>query len=321
MCYMDIYVCSTPYHIFVSICLIKKNENMCSIYLTTNDKEMKRKFEEISIKLLNDKFIESVYIRKRNKYLEFFQFERLKDQFEYRKVIKHKIASSIYLFPWNPYTLYTLSNFWFKKSDNIILVEDAANVYAFPKPAKWKLILKKIIFNFDENFFDRKKVNEILVQYPDLYYFFQRDKLQKLDLDLLFSDYSVKEKEQLISLFIDDSYIAEMKKLKANVIVILTQPLSEDGYISEAEKIKRYEEIIEMFYKKFDIIIKRHPREKTIYNFEGVLEFDGSFPSELFTLLEIRFSKAIGICTSAIDFLDAKEKFNTDENFFKHLES
>nr|WP_307903346.1 hypothetical protein [Clostridium botulinum] len=34
-------------------------------------------------------------------------------------------------------------------------------------------------------------------------------------------------------------------------------------------------------------------------------------------MLDIKFEKAIGICTGAIKFVDAKEAFNIDEDFLK----
>ncbi|MCS4477590.1 hypothetical protein JTS98_08400 [Clostridium botulinum] len=34
-------------------------------------------------------------------------------------------------------------------------------------------------------------------------------------------------------------------------------------------------------------------------------------------MLDIKFEKAIGVCTGSVKFVDAKETFNIDENFLK----
>ena len=39
---------------------------------------------------------------------------------------------------------------------------------------------------------------------------------------------------------------------------------------------------------------------------------------EIFKLANIKFKKAIGICTSAVKFINAEEVFNINEDFLKN---
>jgi len=122
------------------------------------------------------------------------------------------------------------------------------------------------------------------------------------------------KKKSILNIFSDKLCI---DNLGNKVLLILSQPLCEDGYITEEKKIKLYKKIIDRYGYGYDVVLKKHPREKTKYNLENVLELDGNFPSELFKLLNIKFEKAIGVCTGAIKFVNAKEAFNIDEDFLK----
>jgi hypothetical protein len=67
--------------------------------------------------------------------------------------------------------------------------------------------------------------------------------------------------------------------------ILFTQPLSEDGFITEMKKIDIYRDVISMF-PKIRIGIKPHPREKTDYkiHFPFATVFNGTYPGELIYL-------------------------------------
>ncbi|WLR41586.1 alpha-2,8-polysialyltransferase family protein [Bacillus carboniphilus] len=317
---MNLYICSTTYHIYVSLCIHMASRKKGILYLTTNNKKTYKVFLELEKKILQIGLMDEVVIRHRGRLKEHLYIENIIDRNEYKK-FKGKVENgTVYNFGWNPYTLFVSSNFLYKKLNNFIFVEDGANVYAFAKPTKRTLLLKKYLYGINSDFYKNEKVKKILVQYPEKYQSHLKNKLEHLNLNSLVSKLSDIEIQKIIQAFVTND---ELKKLNAlstdNSIIFLTQPLSEDGFISEKEKITLYKKLVKEYGDGHKIIIKKHPRETTKYCFDNILEIDASFPSELFSLLGIKFSKAIGICTSAINTIDAKEKFNVDEKFLMNL--
>lgn len=83
--------------------------------------------------------------------------------------------------------------------------------------------------------------------------------------------------------------------------ILLTQPLSEDGYITEIEKIAIYAKILERVGTE-NLLIKPHPREVSDYKryFPDACVFDQSVPMQLLTLNGIRFEEAYTLFSSAV---------------------
>ncbi|TWT27719.1 polysialyltransferase family glycosyltransferase [Planomicrobium sp. CPCC 101110] len=316
---MNLFVCSTPYHIFVSICLLNSKNEKGIFYLTTHDSLSEKNFNKYKEKLLELENVVEVYIRKRDKIKEWMLIEGIIDKFEYIKLKKVIKTSTVYIFPWNPYSLYTITNFIYTKSKQLHLVEDGSNLHQYKKPRIIKIMVKKFVYGVKTNFYKDKKLKSILVQYPSKYPDFLKPKLTLLDLNNLMNKLDQELKNKILNVFLSTrstNAIASLKN-KKNSIIVLSQPLSEDGYLSEKVKIGLYQEIIDRYKNEYSMIIKKHPREKTNYNLENVIELDGEFPSEIFALLNLKFNKAIGICTSAIDTIEADERINTNSEFFK----
>ncbi|HFR3771744.1 TPA: glycosyltransferase family 52, partial [Streptococcus suis] len=121
------------------------------------------------------------------------------------------------------------------------------------------------------------------------------------------SKLSTQQKSDIIALFINSDIQHSIEAL-SDAKIVLTQPLSEDGYITEQEKIGKYLGIIRDLERSNVVILKKHPRDKTRYDFENVIVLDGTFPSEIFNLLNIVFDTAISICSSSIDNINAHRK-------------
>ena len=310
---MKVYLCSTPYHLYISLCNLITEKNDGYIILSTPDENIFKLFKQYKNNLDKLDIIKGVFIRKRDNFKERIFLEQIKDILEYKHLKKYIEQNTIYIFPWSPYGLYTPSEYLFKKSKNVILVEDGSSMYLKKKPSKLSGFVKKYLYFRDLNFYKKDKISKILVQYPQKYQMHLQTKLTKLDLNYYYGNMENSDKETLINIFNSNVNIDIFDKAS----IILTQPLSEDGFISESQKIELYEEIVNKMDSNNNIIIKKHPREITQYNFQNVIEIDGSFPSEIFTLLDIEFEKAIGICTSAVNSIKAKEAYNIDEKFLE----
>ncbi|ABS39860.1 polysialyltransferase family glycosyltransferase [Clostridium botulinum] len=311
---MNLYVCSTPYHLFVTLCDIANKDVKSYIYLSTPDYNVFRMFLKYKEKLSIFKNIEKVWVRKRNNLYERLFIEEIKDELEYKRLKKIIISSNVIIFPWNPYSLFSPSEYIFKYAKKVRLIEDGANLYVMRRPSRLSRLVKKYIYRRDLEFYRDEKITEVMVQFPEKYPKHLKDKLVYLDLNSMVNKINSDVQKNIVNIFVDK---LNMYDFKNKSLLILSQPLSEDGYITEEEKIELYKHIIDTHGQDYNIILKRHPREKTIYNFPQALELDGNFPSEVFKLLDIKFEKAIGICTGAIKFVDAKEAFNIDEDFLK----
>ncbi|HGO5824634.1 TPA: glycosyltransferase family 52 [Mannheimia haemolytica] len=126
-----------------------------------------------------------------------------------------------------------------------------------------------------------------------------KDKVEIINLDEIWNKKDNKEKEYILDILGVDTGCISI--LKNKPYILYTQPLSEDGVISEIEKIELYKNIL-LNYDSNKVVIKPHPREKTDYQhfLNGVFVFRENIPSELLPLLGIKFEKAITLFSTAV---------------------
>jgi hypothetical protein len=113
----------------------------------------------------------------------------------------------------------------------------------------------------------------------------------------LWNKASEEKKNYIISIFdVKKEFISKMQNTS---IILLTQPIEEIG-INEEKKISLYKKMIAT-YNLDKIVIKVHPRDKTIYSdyFPNYFIFDKPIPTELFSLMGIRFNKVLTYHSSA----------------------
>lgn len=109
---------------------------------------------------------------------------------------------------------------------------------------------------------------------------------------------SEDEKNNILSFFNFDAN--NLKKLSSKKYILFTQPLSEDGILTEDEKIEIYRAIVEKYYID-DLVIKPHPREKTDYEtvFKNVYVFKDNVPSEILDIVGVKFERVITLFSTA----------------------
>lgn len=123
-------------------------------------------------------------------------------------------------------------------------------------------------------------------------------KVEIINLKELWDKKSLEEQNEILDIFSFDLNIKEI--IKDRDIILFTQPLSEDGVITEEEKIEIYSKIVKK-YPQDRLIVKTHPREKTNYKeiFKDNLVLDNPFPFEILNLLDVKFNKAVTIFSTA----------------------
>lgn len=127
-------------------------------------------------------------------------------------------------------------------------------------------------------------------------------KVSIIDIKKIWNSLSNIQKSDILSLFGIDKYTMNSFFSKKYKYILFTQPLSEDGVISEREKVTIYSKIIKKYSNINTFIIKPHPREITNYQkeFSNTLVLPEQFPSELLYLLGIDFEKVITLFSTAV---------------------
>ena len=196
----------------------------------------------------------------------------------------------------------------FRKYDYNIL-EDGLSNYIFRdkdiKTGTFGYFLKKIIRRRDEvkSFGRDNKCKKIYLTDKTYIPSSIVDKVEKIDLRELWKDKSQEGQKRILEILnITNETLRSFKNKK---IILLTQPISEIGLVSEEEKIKIYSDCLEG-YDINSIAIKTHPREATNYKkyFPNIMVVDTPFPFELITLLEIKINKVITLFSAVALTLD-----------------
>lgn len=147
-------------------------------------------------------------------------------------------------------------------------------------------------------------IKEIHVQNPERLSKRVRHKGVKLDLRKMVKNLSEGDRKKLVNFFLKDS---DFDIQTSDNVLLITQPLSEDKYVTEDVKVALYEKILNDHTSNETIYIKVHPRERTDYKNKlgkPVHIIRKSFPVELFDLLPgIQFEKGITIYSSALNNL------------------
>lgn len=198
-----------------------------------------------------------------------------------------------------------ISNFFIEKND-VFYLEDGVSNYQKKMTTKRK---RDFIINFFYLliFFKKKKSQNDLIEHGIKKLYLTglapipkeiAHKVEIINLKELWNKKSLEEQNEILDIFSFDLNIKDT--IKGRDIILFTQPLSEDGVITEEEKIEIYSKIIKK-YPQDRLIVKTHPREKTDYKeiFKDNLVLDNPFPFEILNLLDVKFNKAVTIFSTA----------------------
>lgn len=200
------------------------------------------------------------------------------------------------------------------------VLEDGARNYlvrtSYLKYLKRKYLLNTYIGDGIDNM-----IQEIQVQHPENLDSRVRKKGVKLDLKKLQADLSPEQNQRILNVFMKDP-LPEAETGKK--LLIITQPLSEDNYITEERKVALYEHLIEMHGKNHRVYLKAHPRELTNYCEKlksKFIEIPRAFPLEMLDLMQtLHFDKGVTIFSSSIGNLNCiTEKVHLGLEYIKDL--
>lgn len=277
-----IYIMNNIYSLYL-ILLHETLEKNDAILISRND------FNKEIIERLKVKYNIKLIYEPKNKFLRFINY---KVYFSYQ--LKKYLNSKYKLVMSCDHRL--LGQYFLNHGKEYFLIEDGSATYT--NRGIKNLKLRNILGLNSQNFGRSKMCKKIyltgLAPIPEDI----KDKVEIINLQELWNKKTKEEKQEILEIF--GFNIELINNLKNKSKVIYTQPLSEDGVISEEEKIKLYSKIISN-YNKNDLVIKKHPREKTDYKkvFPEIEVLNQNFPAELFSVLNIKFQKAITIFSTA----------------------
>lgn len=201
----------------------------------------------------------------------------------------------------------------FYKEEIISIEEGTATYSEFPVTIKGKI--KYFLINIFNEFLGLKerqdfknwKIKKIYLttnlckKVPNKY----KNNYKLINLKDLWNKKTEVEKSYILNFFNFNNEI--LKKFSKNVVILLTQPLSEDKIILEERKIEIYSKILNNYLKE-SILIKPHPREITDYKkyFPSYYIMEEKYPIEILNLVGINVKKVVTLFSGAV--------FNFGEN-------
>lgn len=126
-----------------------------------------------------------------------------------------------------------------------------------------------------------------------------KDRAEVIDIQELWDKKSEREKCLIKRAFNFNDEIFE--KISGESIMLFTQPMSEDGILSEDRKMELYSKVLEKYPNK-SIIIKPHPREKTDYSkyFPECYVMKEKYPVELLAVMGIKLERVVTLFSTAV---------------------
>lgn len=306
---MTIYVCETVYHVMLATLLLQGNDNI--IICTTHEEKNMENFRNLHPDAIPEaKFL----MRFRNSRRENLGLEMLQD----KKILKglqkeHGFKDfDLVNFAWSINSIDRSSAHYYRKCRQAVFYEEGAMGSIGVPQSRKKLMVKRLL-GIPVHYHQDEKLQGVYVQNPYLYDDRFGSKLHSFSLSDLMKNSQVGNR--VVELFLDKNKAEKLKTMNGKSIVF-TQPLSEDGYITEGRKVEIYRAICDWFDSD-RTILKVHPRDTSDYAGVKANVLRETFPGELFAVLGIRFGAAVGICTSAVNNVNAEQAVNLNGNFLK----
>ncbi len=307
---MTIYVCETVYHVMLATLLLKGSDNL--IVCTTHEKKNMENF----LALHTDAVPEAKFVmRYRDSRKERLGLEMLTDRGFLRRLQKEYGFRDFDLvnFAWSVNSIDRSSAHYYKKCRRAVFYEEGAMGCIGIPQSKKKLLIKKLL-GIPVQFHDDSKLEGFHVQDPSLYDSRFTGRIHSFRLRELMADSVVGSR--VVNLFLEGAKAEKLKAMDGRNVVF-TQPLSEDGYITAQQKEQIYTTICDWFDPE-RTVLKVHPRDTSDYPAVRATVLRETFPGELFDVLGIRFSAAVGLCTSAVNNVSAVHPLNLNSDFLKN---
>ena len=135
---------------------------------------------------------------------------------------------------------------------------------------------------------------------------------------------SGRDKQEFIMKFFELE-ASDVEAVKSKDIILVDQPLADDGLMTKAEQIELVRRILD-HYGASNVLLKTHYRNSINYRavFPDVMVWDKFTPMELLTFCGVKFREAVTVNSTAVLTLPSDVKIewlgiDTANSFFDHL--
>jgi len=320
----QIYTCSSQYNALLAFLFIVLygNSDLSYIIMFSPEKRVLSTFYEIS-KKMRKLGIKNAVINKRSKIYRALGLSDIDNIRIKKKIFREMnlLGNDYYLinFAWNPRIVLYPASIYFKYCYRALFIEEGATQFVTPSQSSLVLSLKKLYGN-QLDFWDDNRIDQVFVQFPQKYYKIPVS-MQTFSFGEIISGLTNQQISAVVDVFGMGTQMIELKKQLENIKgIIFTQPISEDGYVSEDQKKRIYTDIVDYYSKYGSLVVKKHPRDTTQYSFCNARVIKSDFPSELLNIIGKQFSFAVALCSSAVENVNAIQRINLNEKYLSELD-
>ena len=289
---INIGLFTSVYSYFLYLLLKGYDENDIIIVHNTFPKEISKNINPIIVPIVTFKdggikqSIANVGIKQMIKGFSKYLFNYLK----LRIILFYKTFNKNIAVYGHAFSLYA---FMFYENKNSNIIEDGLTNYTEPICETHKInpiidfilhIFGSYFINLCETYGSHKNIRNVYLTRENNHPLI-KDKVKVVNMDTLWNGLNNEEQDKILKIF---NINLEDFNFEDETVLILTQPLYEDGYLSLDDELEIYQNIITKFKNK-TIIIKPHPRDPKDYNkiFPNVKIIDKNFPIEMLNLINI----------------------------------
>ena len=183
----------------------------------------------------------------------------------------------------------------------VILIEDApTSRAAFNFKATWTRNLLEFFRIIPKLGGMHENIEEIHASPQTVMNEILKKKLRPLDYDSIFKIDSYS-KQMIIEIFGLTDFVSE--KSFSETVILLTQPLFQDGFLLTAEsQVDLYRKVLTS-YPGRKVFFKIHPSDDLDYSSlvgKKIVVLSGSFPVEIFKCLNVEFSESVTLFSSSL---------------------
>lgn len=314
------YICYSEYHLFIALVnvLIAKDEKFlifCPSMMSHNISEVL--FTNCKFVFYDNRLIEENWIDfKRANPFALNRFKKALETIVGKHLdlepLDHILTNSTF-YVFNDGTPFVLNLLLLYKQQTFILIEEGELIYS-KRQLRLNDVIKRII-GFPLPFGRSSQISSVFVRFPQRLPMQLQKKASIYDINSMAYGLPRNDKDTLLYAFGVD--LDTVINNSSNNLLLITQPLSEDGIISEQEKKNIYQKIASDYGSDWHVFIKPHPRELTDYtsSITNSSMIKSNFPVELLSFLPIEFDLAITLFSTAIHLVPAKKHITLGLNY------
>ncbi len=315
----NLYICSTYYHVLITICKVVVNKQQADIVLCDDIPET----QKLQISLIQSNYFANVIYFDSNRVHEYFGknkldwifFQHKKNRREIEKEFKIDVTryQDIYIYHDDIILGHYLNDIKIRYH----LLEDAQDFYkiidrtpfarCLPQSGiKYKLrrLLRSGYFPLGQSpYVIDIEVNDnrgLKIHHKNVV---------EYSKNLIFESLSENERKKICDIFFTTEDFEALRN--PHVLLLLAQPLWKDGYVkSSEEQDKVYLNIISKFKKEgYNVVVKQHPRDTTNYEYlSNVSLLPQNLPIETLNFVPIQLDCVATIFSTAIEQMKMAKK-------------